>query len=176
MKNLRGLFAFKRHGPSEPSLLSLSAIAVRFCSFTVPTNPGPIRSNPKLRAETCAAGPAGVENPNGNSGFNSRCNTCLKTPNRCTVLQCVAACCTVLHAKIFLLYEIPEHSSSEIPRFISRNGIPPRNYWESLIPSSKTAVFRGFPQLPAVRRVIHCVLQPLCAMVCHCGHKAKGCL
>ena len=60
---------------------------VRFCTFTFPE---PIRSNPKLRAETCASGPAGAENPNGSTGLNG---PVLHPQNRCTVLHCVAPCC-----------------------------------------------------------------------------------
>jgi hypothetical protein len=43
---------------------------VRFCTLSALTFPEPIRSNPKLRAETCASDAPGAENPNGNTGLN----------------------------------------------------------------------------------------------------------
>ena len=74
---------------------------VRFCAFTAPTYPEPIRGNPDLRAGTCASGLAGVENPNSNTGLGARCNAHQRPPSRCTVLQRVAPCCTVFRPKIF---------------------------------------------------------------------------
>jgi len=65
---------------------------VRFCAFTAPTYPEPIRGNPDLRAGTCASGLAGVENPNSNTGLGARCNAHQRPPSRCTVLQRVAPC------------------------------------------------------------------------------------
>jgi hypothetical protein len=70
--------------------------------LTALTFTGPIRSNPKLRAETRASGLPEVENPNGNSGLSSRCNTSAQHLRQkrqivapcCSVLQRVALCCT----------------------------------------------------------------------------------
>ena len=76
------------HPPSK------SSGNVRFCAFTAPTFPEPIRSNPKFRAETCASGLAGAEDPNGNTGLNGRCNTHATPPKS---LHRVALCCSVLH-------------------------------------------------------------------------------
>ena len=107
---------------------------VRFCTLTVLTFPEPIRSNPKLRAETCASGRAGVENPNGNTGLNGRCNTCVKYPK---VLHRVAVCCSVLHrvaAKKFassrnsgerLSFEIPGESVFSSPLRSATHSRPP---------------------------------------------------
>jgi len=67
---------------------------VRFCAFTAPTYPEPIRGNPDLRAGTCASSLAGVENPNSNTGLGARCNAHQRPPKS---LHRVAACCTVLH-------------------------------------------------------------------------------
>jgi len=89
MKNVLRLFA------SLAGFLNPRQI-VRKCPvllFYRPTFPEPIRGNPKLRAETCASGP-GVENPNGNTGLNGPVQHPSTPPNRCTVLQCVAPCCT----------------------------------------------------------------------------------
>ena len=51
---------------------------VRFCTACT----GPIRGNPNLRAE----------NPNRNTRVNGTATPLPNRPNRCTVLQCVAAC------------------------------------------------------------------------------------
>ena len=64
---------------------------VRSCASAALTDPGPIRGNPSLRAE----------NPNRDTALNGHCNTHAPPPNRCTVLQCVAVCCTVFGPEIF---------------------------------------------------------------------------
>ena len=64
---------------------------VRFCALTTRAYTGPIRGNPSLR----------VENPNRNTRLNGTATPLPNRPNRCTVLQCVAACCTVFRPKIF---------------------------------------------------------------------------
>jgi len=113
------LFAIKKRRTNEsslsrsacaparpPSLLRALPAALPFpspvssvCSvLRRPTteNPGPIRGNPKLHAETCASGLAGVEKPHSNIGLNGPCNTHAIPPivaPCCTVLQCVAPCC-----------------------------------------------------------------------------------
>jgi hypothetical protein len=73
----------------------------RFCSFTALTFTGPIRSNPKLRAETCASGLAGAEIRTAIRPFTPGATPTQYHSNRCTVLQRVAVCCSVLHAKFF---------------------------------------------------------------------------
>ena len=64
-------------------------------------NPEPIRSNPKLRAETCASGLAGVENPNGLTGH----------------LHLLALSCTNLRKKnkIKLLFFTPQVQHLHFP-------------------------------------------------------------
>ena len=58
--------------PRSPDTSGFKKTIVRKCPVLhfYPTFPEPIRGNPKLRAETCASGLAGVENPNGDTGLN----------------------------------------------------------------------------------------------------------
>ena len=67
---------------------------VRFCPFTAQTYPGPIRGNPRLRAETCPSGLTGLQKPNRKPGLNGQCNTHPTPPKS---LHRVALCCSVLH-------------------------------------------------------------------------------
>ena len=56
----------------------------------------------------------------------------------------------------------------EVGTFWSLSKIP--------IQSGELGAWNFYSQLPPRWRVNHCVLRPACAMVHHCGHKAKGCL
>jgi len=105
MKRLLRLLAFRSRAPRGPCLspspsprcppcapcLKPPPGDARFCAFTAPTCPEPIRGNPRLRAETCPSGPTGLEKPNRNNG---QCNTHPKPPKS---LHRVAVCCSVLH-------------------------------------------------------------------------------
>jgi len=71
-------------------------------------HPEPIRGNPKLRAETCASGLTGVENPNRNTALNGQCNT----PQ---IVAPVALCCSVLHR---VARKIFQPSGATPPRFV----------------------------------------------------------
>jgi hypothetical protein len=111
---------------------------VRFCPFTAPTFPEPIRSNPKLRAETCAAGPTG------NTGLNGPCNTRAQHPLQilqivapcCTVLQCVAPCCT----QKFL-----QNHCNTVHRYRSRQLAPTCTYLRQLASTCGIKIiFSGF--------------------------------
>ena len=99
MKNLLRLFASRNRSPRSPCpspppcprcplcLKKPSSGNVRFCAFTAPTHSGPIRGNPRLRADTCPSGPTGL-------GRNGQCNTHAAPPQS---LHRVALCCSVLH-------------------------------------------------------------------------------
>jgi len=64
---------------------------VRFCTSTAPTCPGPIRGNPKLRAERLPEASHNLKSP---TPALARCNTSADTSQS---LHRVAACCSVLH-------------------------------------------------------------------------------
>jgi hypothetical protein len=109
VKNLLRLFAFKKRGPRRASgrtgrtcrksLIINDQILrpppkssgnIRFCPLTAPTFPEPIRSNPKLRAETPASGRTA------NTGLNGRRNLWEQHPQlapTCTYLRQPAPTC-----------------------------------------------------------------------------------
>jgi len=101
--------------PDTSGLNKPSSGNVRFCTFTVPSYPEPIRGNPNLRAES----------PNRNTALNGQCNTqpgTTKSLHRvavcCTVSQCVAPCRSVFRPKIFSAFTC--NISSNVDRVPSR--------------------------------------------------------
>jgi hypothetical protein len=92
---------------------------VRFCTLSALTFPEPIRSNPKLRAKTCASRLAGAENPSGKTGLNGGV-----TPDQ-TVTGCYAKLRQVtvgygrLRSNLFRRTVTPLQHPLQIPQIVA---------------------------------------------------------